>query len=32
MAVTAVLTYEYNSPQQDTGVKCGQNFWFDWGI
>jgi hypothetical protein len=31
-AVTAVLTYEYNSPQQDTGVRYGQNLWFNWGI
>jgi hypothetical protein len=31
-AVTAVLTYEYNSPQQGTDVKYGQNLWLTWGI
>jgi hypothetical protein len=31
-AVTAVLTYEYNSPQQGTDVKYGQNLWLNWGI
>ena len=32
MAITAVMTYEYNSPQQETGVKYGQNLWFNYGI
>ena len=31
-AVTLVLTYEYNTPQRDTDVKYGQNFWLNWGI
>ncbi len=31
-AVTLVLTYEYNSPQQGTDVKYGQNLWLNWGI
>jgi len=31
-AVTLVLTYDYNNPQQETGVKYGQNFWLNWGI
>jgi hypothetical protein len=31
-AVTAVLTYDYNQEQKDTGVKYGQNLWFNWGI
>jgi len=31
-AVTLVMTYDYNSPQQDTDVKYGQNLWLNWGI
>ena len=31
-AVTVVMTWDYNSPQQDTGVKYGQNLWLNWGI
>jgi hypothetical protein len=31
-AVTLVLTYEYNTPQQGTDVKYGQNLWLNWGI
>ena len=31
-AVTAVLTYEYNSIQQDTNVRYGQILTFNWGI
>ncbi len=31
-AVTAVMTYEYNSPQQGTEVHQGQNLWLNWGI
>jgi hypothetical protein len=31
-AVTAVMTYEYNSPQQGTDVFYGQNLWLNWGI
>ncbi len=31
-AVTLVMTYEYNSPQQGTDIQNGQNFWVNWGI
>jgi hypothetical protein len=31
-AVTAVLTYEYNSIQQDTDVRYGQILTLNWGI
>lgn len=31
-AVTAALTYEYNSPQEGTEVKYGQILWLNWGI
>jgi hypothetical protein len=31
-AVTLVMTYEYNSPQEGTDVKYGQNLWLNWGI
>jgi hypothetical protein len=31
-AVTATLTYEYNSEQQGTGITYGQNLWLTWGI
>jgi hypothetical protein len=31
-AVTAILTYEYNNIQQDTGVRYGQILTFNWGI
>ena len=31
-AVTAVLTYEYNSEQQGTDITPGQNLWLNWGI
>jgi hypothetical protein len=31
-AVTAALTYEYNSPQEGTDVKYGQLLWLNWGI
>jgi hypothetical protein len=31
-AVTAVMTYEYNSGQQGTDVTPGQNLWLNWGI
>lgn len=31
-AVTVAMTYEYNSPQEGTGVKYGQNLWLNWGI
>jgi hypothetical protein len=31
-AVTAALTYEYNSEQEGTGVTYGQNLWLTWGI
>jgi hypothetical protein len=31
-AITAVMTYEYNSEQEDTDVKYGQNLWLNWGI
>jgi hypothetical protein len=31
-AVTAVLTYEYNSIQQDTGIRYGQLLTLNWGI
>ena len=31
-AVTLVMTYDYNNPQQDTGVTYGQNLWLNWGI
>ena len=31
-AVTVVLTYEYNSPQEGTDIKYGQNLWLNWGI
>ena len=31
-AVTVVMTYEYNTPQQGTDVKYGQNLWLNWGI
>jgi hypothetical protein len=31
-AVTAALTYEYNSEQQGTGITYGQNLWLTWGI
>jgi hypothetical protein len=31
-AITAVMTYEYNSQQQGTGVNYGQNLWLNWGI
>jgi hypothetical protein len=32
LAVTAALTYDYNSVQEGTGVKYGQNLWLTWGI
>jgi len=31
-AVTAALTYEYNSPQEGTDVKYGQILWLNWGV
>ena len=31
-AVTLVLTYEYNSQQEGTGITYGQNLWLNWGI
>jgi hypothetical protein len=31
-AVTAALTYEYNSEQEGTGITYGQNLWLNWGI
>lgn len=31
-AFTAVLTYEYNSAQQETEVKYGQLLWLTWGV
>jgi hypothetical protein len=31
-AVTVVMTYEYNTPQQGTDTKFGQNLWLNWGI
>ncbi len=31
-AVTVVMTYEYNTPQQGTDVESGQNLWLNWGI
>jgi hypothetical protein len=31
-AVTAVLTWEYNSQQEGTGITYGQNLWLNWGI
>jgi hypothetical protein len=31
-AVTAVLTYEYNDIQQDTGIRYGQVLTLNWGI
>jgi hypothetical protein len=31
-AVTAALTYDYNSEQQDTDITFGQNLWLTWGI
>ena len=31
-AVTLVMTYEYNTRQQGTDVKYGQNLWLNWGI
>ena len=31
-AVILALTYEYNTPQQGTDVKYGQNLWLNWGI
>ena len=31
-ALTVVMTYEYNTPQQGTDVMYGQNLWLTWGI
>jgi hypothetical protein len=31
-AVTAAMTYEYNSEQEGTDIKYGQNLWLTWGI
>jgi hypothetical protein len=31
-AITAVLTYDYNQEQEDTGVNYGENLWFNWGV
>ena len=31
-AVTLVLTYEYNSSQEGTGITYGQNLWLNYGI